>query len=440
MTDNPADSPADTPSPMLSVKHWKSRLVFWTGAILVGLVAVGFAEASEFAAHMFKKLAAVAPWAPLIVSPAGLLLVTWLTIRFFPGAQGSGIPQTIATLDTRGQALRDSLLSLKIAFGKILLTIMGLFSGASIGREGPTVHVGAAIMHSMGRFAHFPPHYLERGLILAGGAAGISAAFNTPLAGIVFAIEEMSRSFEERNSGTVITAVIIAGITAVVLQGNYDYFGTSTATFNVGGTDWLAVIACGLVGGLLGGAFSYLLIRGSRWMAPFHQSKPLRIALIAGLAIGVLGYLSGGVTYGTGYDEARQLLTNTGQIDASYPFSKFLATVVSYLSGIPGGIFAPSLATGAGVGANMASLFSSIPFETVVILGMTAYFAGVVQAPLTAMVIVMEMTSNQAMMLPIMATAFIAYGASRLVCREPIYRALACAFLEKADTQKKGND
>ncbi len=421
---------------LLSVRHIKSRLVFWSGAVLVGLTAVGFAIASEHAAHSFRRLVALAPWAPLIVSPAGLLLVTWMTRRFFPGAQGSGIPQTIATLDTRGQALRDSLLSIRIAIGKILLTLMGLLSGASIGREGPTVHIGAAIMHTAGRLAHFPPHYLERGLILAGGAAGISAAFNTPLAGIVFAIEEISRSFEERNSGTVITAVILAGVTAVVIQGNYTYFGSTSVSFDMSSGAWLAVLVCGVAGGLLGGGFSSLLIRGSRWLAPWHLRRPYRIALLCGLSLGVIGWLSGGLSYGTGYDEARLLVTGEGRLDWSYPVTKLFATVASYLSGIPGGIFAPSLATGAGFGAVIADWFPHIAFSAVVILGMTGYFAGVVQTPLTAMVIIMEMTDSQSMLLPIMATAFIAYGVSRLVCREPIYRALAWAFLENQQQKK----
>jgi H+/Cl- antiporter ClcA len=421
---------------LLTVRHLKSRLVFWTGAVLVGLAAVAFAIASEHAVELFKKLVALAPWAPLIVSPLGLILVTWLTRRFFPGAQGSGIPQTIATLDTRGQALRDSLLSIRIAIGKILLTILGLLSGASIGREGPTVHIGAAIMHSAGRLAHFPPHYLERGLILAGGAAGISAAFNTPLAGIVFAIEEISRSFEERNSGTVITAVILAGVTAVVIQGNYTYFGSTNVTIDMNSSAWLAALLCGIVGGLLGGGFSTLLIKGSRWVAPWHLRRPYRIALLCGLSIGILGWLSGGLSYGTGYDEARQLVTGENRLDWTYPISKLLATVASYLSGIPGGIFAPSLATGAGFGAIIAEWFPHIAFSAVVILGMTGYFAGVVQTPLTAMVIIMEMTNNQSMLLPIMATAFIAYGVSRMVCREPIYRALAWSFLETQEPAK----
>ncbi len=421
-----------TSKELISPQAWRGRLVFWTGAILVGLAAVLFAEGSDYAYHLHKQLMAISPWATLILAPAGLVLIAWLNRKLFPGAQGSGIPQAIAAIEMTNSSYRRSLLTFRIAIGKILLTLMGLSCGASIGREGPSVHIGAAIMFSLGRLAKLPSEYLERGLILAGGAAGISAAFNTPLAGIIFAIEEMSRSFEQRSSGTLLTAVVIAGITAVALLGNYTYFGVSNATLDLVSSAWLAVFAVSIAGGVAGGLFSLFLIRGSRWIAPWHNRRPLMIAAICGVTIAIIGLVSGGTSYGTGYDEARILVTGEGDLDGSYAFFKILATIASYLSGIPGGIFAPSLATGAGIGDNMARLFTSIPADAIVIIGMVAYFSAVVQAPITSIVIVMEMTANQTLLLPIMAASFIAYVISRTICPEPIYRALALPFLELA--------
>lgn len=133
----------------------------------------------------------------------------------------------------------------------MLLACIGLAGGASVGREGPTVQVGAALLYNLRWLIRFPRHLMERGLIIAGGGAGVAAAFNTPLAGIVFAIEEMARSFEERSSGTLLTAVIIAGLTAVYVQGNYTYFGSSHAAVS-GASGWLGVLFCGLAGGVLG--------------------------------------------------------------------------------------------------------------------------------------------------------------------------------------------
>ena len=413
---------------LLCPDAWKIRILFWSGAVIVGLVATGFALSTEFVDHSFHQLIQSSPYLPLVICPLGLMLVSWMTRRFFPGSQGSGIPQSIAALQMIDHTSRSAVLSFRIAFGKILLTLIGLLSGASIGREGPTVHIGAAIMFSLGRFAKFPHHYMDKGLILAGGAAGIAAAFNTPLAGILFAVEEMGRSFEERTSGVLLTAVFIAGITAISIQGNYTYFGSTDASLETS-QFLLPIIVCGLVGGLLGGLFSTILIQGSRRIAPLMKRRPLVIAAVCGLGIAIVGLLSGNTVYGTGYEEAQALITGTSTAPDGYPAYKMLATVFSYLSGIPGGIFAPSLAAGAGVGAELTHWLPGIPASAIIILGMVGYFTGVVQTPITAFVIVMEMTDNHDLLLPLMATAFIAYGTSRLVCPTPIYRILALGFL-----------
>lgn len=413
---------------LLSPDAWKIRLIFWAGAVLVGLVASGFAISTVYAEDGFHQLLVYGDWIPFILCPLGLVLVSWLTRKIFPGSQGSGIPQSIAALQLTEHTSRTVLLSFRIAFGKILLTLVGLFSGASIGREGPTVHIGAAIMFSLGRFAKFPHHYMDRGLILAGGAAGIAAAFNTPLAGIIFAVEEMGRSFEERTSGVLLTGVFIAGITAVAIQGNYTYFGSTSAGLETS-TILVPILVCGIVGGLLGGLFSTVLIQGSRRLAPLVGRRPVIVAIVCGLGIACVGFLSGNTAYGTGYLEASAIITGTSTVPDSYPFMKMLATAFSYLSGIPGGIFAPSLATGAGVGAEIASWMPSLPVSAIIILGMVGYFTGVVQTPITAFVIVMEMTDNHDLLLPLMATALVAYATSRLVCPEPIYRELAKQFL-----------
>jgi H+/Cl- antiporter ClcA len=143
--------------------------------------------------------------------------------------------------------------------------------------------------------------------------------------------------------------------------------------------------------------------------------------------------LSGGAAHGTGYLEAKQIVSCAGVESCSasadfglmYPLYKMLATMATYLTTIPGGLFAPSLASGAGLGADLATLFPAEMASTIVILGMIGYFTGVVQTPITAFVIVMEMTDNQELVLAMMATALIASGASKLICKKPIYEALA---------------
>src|SRR5665811_652545 len=203
--------PFEFPQPVCAmIRSWKRRIVFWSGAISVGLVAILFAVACDWANGVFLKLLAISPYLPLLITPLGLVLIVVITTKYFPGSQGSGIPQVIASLDpNESSKIRVQVLSLRVTIGKIILTVMGLICGTSVGREGPTVQIGASIMHKLGSLARFPKHDLEKGLILAGAAAGVAAAFNTPLAGIVFAIEEMSRSFEEHNSTTILMTVII---------------------------------------------------------------------------------------------------------------------------------------------------------------------------------------------------------------------------------------
>ena len=417
------------------ILDWKRRLVFWSGAVAVGVVAILLAIASEQANLQFHKLVAISPYLPLIVTPIGLMLVVVLTRKVFPGSQGSGIPQTIAALDPKEtHKVRDQVLSLRVAVGKLGLTVMGLFVGSSVGREGPTVQIGAAIMHSLGKYARFPRHDLEKGLILAGGAAGVAAAFNTPLAGIVFAIEEMSRSFEEHNSSTILMTVIIAGITSLALLGNYSYFGRTSDALAFG-REWDVVILCGIAGGLLGGVFSRALIEFNKGltgqMGAWMRAKPIAFAAVCGVLLALIGLASENTTYGSGYIEAKSLIDGSAELPESYGLLKMAATVVSYVSGIPGGIMAPTLSAGAGFGANIAHFFTSVPAGAAIVLGMVAYFAGVTQAPITAFVIVMEMTGNHDMLLPLMAAAFIAKICSRLVCPTPLFHTLAKDFLQK---------
>jgi H+/Cl- antiporter ClcA len=409
---------------------------FWVGAVLVGAAAIVFAWAADVAGHVFQDLVAGRPWVPFILTPAGLLISVLLTRTIFPGAQGSGIPQVIASLHMTSNVLVDRTLSVRIAVGKVLLTVVGLACGASIGREGPTVQISATIMHTIGRVLRLPREDAYRAMVLGGGAAGIAAAFNTPLAGVVFAIEELSHSFEARTSGRVLTAVIISGITAAATVGTYSYFG-STSSALPWGAGWIAILACGIGGGLAGGCFSSILVWFARGvpgaLGRAIARHPLIFAVCCGLGIAALGTVSGGATFGTGYAQARGLVDSTGTVPDGFFVLKFGASVLSYISGIPGGIFAPSLAVGAGLGHVIASFIPAAPSGAVVLLGMVAYFAGVVQAPITATIIVMEMTQDGQVTVPLMAAALLGYLASRLVCPKPIYAALAEGFQAAAE-------
>ena len=420
---------------LLSLRLWVRHMLFWGGAVGVGLAATAFALSSDYAHELFRQVVTVSPWLPLLVTPLTLAGVAALTQRYFKGAEGSGIPQTIAAIRMAEDSKRDAVLSLRLAAAKMLLTCVGLAGGASVGREGPTVQVGAALLYNLRWLVRFPRHLMERGLIVAGGGAGVAAAFNTPLAGIVFAIEEMARSFEERSSGTLITAVIIAGLAAVYVQGNYTYFGATSATLS-GASGWLGVLLCGMAGGLLGGGFSRLVLAFSKHGLPgragmYMRAHPVAFAGACGLALALIGLASGSAVYGSGYTEARHLLEGSGEVSAAYGLWKMLATFVSFISGIPGGLFAPSLSAGAGLGQAVAGLTDPSDAGALIVIGMAAYFAGVVQAPITAFVIVMEMTDNHAMVVPLMLATLLATAVSRVVCPRPLYKALANNYLAR---------
>ncbi len=317
---------------------WQSRLVFWVGAIAIGLVSVAFAKASDWASDAFHHVTHAGPYAfliPLALTPAGFALSAWLAFRYFPNSQGSGIPQAIAARHFHDAESRNFLLSLKLAAAKIVLTIFGIFCGGSIGREGPTVQVGASIMLQAARIGGVVQ---ARGLILAGSAAGIAAAFNTPLAGIVFAIEEMSRNFEIRANGAVLTAVILSGLAALGLLGDYNtYFGSTHDVMN-GMKDWWLVLLCGIGGGAFGALFSTavlrLTIRLKRWRQAAPVPRLIAIAAGFGFLVALIGIVSGGLTFGTGYNQARAALQGT-PLPPLFFVEKLAATFLCTMSGIP---------------------------------------------------------------------------------------------------------
>jgi chloride channel protein, CIC family len=410
--------------------RWQQRGLFVLGGIAVGGVAVGFASLADYAQQSFARFVSSGFLWPLLVTPTGFVLAVFAASRFFAGSQGSGIPQAIAAHRVADARVRQRLVSLRAAAGKIALTTFGLLCGASTGREGPTVQIGAALMFAAGRLS---PRK-QAGLIVAGAAAGVAAAFNTPIAGIIFGIEELTRTFERRTSGLIIATVVAAGSVSLVLVGNYTYFGTTAGMLH-GTVAWLAIPLCGVVGGLLGGVFSRIVIaaaRGAGRIGAVAQHRPIAFAAACGLVVAVAGILAGGSTYGTGYDQVKNALAGEQSLGALFTPLKFLATLCSSLSGIPGGIFSPSLAIGAGIGADLAQLFSNADLGAMMLLGMVAYLAGVVQAPITAFVIVTELTNNRAMLTPLMMTALIAYGTARLICPDGIYHALARTLFARA--------
>ena len=413
-------------------KRWWRRVLFVAGGLCVGGAAVLMAKLADGAQSLFHVAIAHWPLLPLALTPFGFALSALLTKTVFRGAGGSGIPQVIAARTMDAGSARHDLVSLRVAFGKILCLLLGLLCGGSIGREGPTVQVGASIMNFIG---HWTPAIDRSALLLAGAAAGIAAAFNTPLAGIVFGIEELSRSFESRTSGLVIGCVVAAGVTSLGIVGDYNYFGTTAATLPLG-RGWIAVLLCGVLGGLGGGLFGLGMLLPRRLPGAIGRwivDNMIFFAALCGLGVALCGLVASGI-HGTGYDEAAALVHGDHVATASFPLAKFAASLLSAVSGIPGGLFAPSLAVGAGIGSSFGPLFPTTLPSALAIIGMVAYLAGVLQTPITSFVIVSEMTQDHAMVIPLMVAALIATAVSRLVNPHGLYHALAEAFVPAAST------
>jgi H+/Cl- antiporter ClcA len=268
----------------------------------------------------------------------------------------------------------------------------------------------------------------DHGLLIAGGAAGIAAAFNTPLGGVMFAIEELSKNPNKRSNGLVLAAIVLSGLMAVSIYGNASYFGVIRIE-NLSTALLLPALLVSITSGVLGGLFSRLLLvslagTSNDWFSRFRGKSPVVFAAACGLLIVVMGLTSSGSTFGSGYAHTRALLENQGEDFYLYVPFKFIATWLTTWSGVPGGIFAPSLAIGGALGRDIAQITSYVNAPTLIALGMAGFLAAVTQAPLTAFIIVMEMVDGHALVLSLMTCAMVSSGVSRLISA-PLYASLA---------------
>ena len=418
---------------LLAGRQWFDRAIVLAYAAVTGLFVVGFTLLAEAALHGFRQ---VEHWGhygrylTLLWTPALTVAVLWWARRYVPGALGSGIPQVVRALDDEVTSSQQAwLASLRVSLHKIGLVSGGLLAGLSIGREGPTVQVGAGVMVHARRWLSPQSGLDAHDLMVAGAAAGIAAAFNTPLGGIVFALEQLSRRRGISHSSLVIASIVLAGLVAVAVFGNETYFGR----LRVQQMSWSLLVPGLLVAvlaGLAGGLFARLIIvsvrglpdRFSRW----RSQHPLRFAAGCGLAVAVIGLATGGATAGAGYATTRSLLEGQGDLPGVYTLLKFCATWLSAWSGVPAGVFAPSLAVGAGIGNDVALFWGVGKDEAIplIALGMAGFLAATTGGPITAFIIVMEMVSGQAMVLSLMACALLSSGVARLVT-QPMYQELA---------------
>ncbi|MEO8502408.1 MAG: H(+)/Cl(-) exchange transporter ClcA [Acidobacteriota bacterium] len=398
--------------------------------LIAGLVAVLFRRTLDVADvwrnAFFTAAHAMRTWGlPLAIVTCALIagLAVWLVRRFAPEASGSGIPQVKAVLHRLRSMDWRRVLVVKFIGGTL-----GIGTGLALGREGPTVQMGAAVGQMISRWLRVTPR--ERlTLIAAGAGAGLAAAFNAPLAGVIFVLEELRRDF----SPGILTAGFVASVTADLVT---RFLIDQTPVFHVASSPVPALsslplfVVLGLAAGLVGVCFNRGLL-GTLNVFSRLREWPFVAGSLVGAAVGITGWYLPDVLGGGGAI-VQQTLAGKVALTAlpALLLIRFALTMGSYSSGAAGGIFAPLLVIGAQLGLMIGLVgqqwFPAIQAQPVAfaVVGMGALFAAIVRAPLTGIVLILEMTENYSLMLPLLVACFVAYLFADVLRDQPIYEAL----------------
>ncbi len=419
-----------------ATRQFYSDFPYWIAAFLTGLIAVGYAELIDWAERTAMDFFDLYPYSLLLTGPLCFVAGWYLVFRFAPDAKGSGIPQVMVAIETQENSndvsFRENLLGLRTLTTKIFSSILIVMGGGAVGREGPTIQIAASVFHFVNRFSkklslsvnyHF-------GLI-AGGAAGIAAAFNTPLGGLVFAIEELATSHFNRFKTSLISGVIISGLVAQGLAGTYLYLGyPAIAHLGSGFGMWALAIGglSGYFGALFGKLLYYLSIKKKQITNPKHLAL---FAAACGLILAISILYFDKRTAGPGREVVLNLLFKDASVgDLKLAVVRFFAPIVTYLSGGAGGIFAPSLAAGGAIGACLANWFHPAAINIFILLGMIGFLAGVTRAPFTSFVLVLEMTDRHSAIFPMMIAAISASLVARIVDPHSFYEYIKREYLQ----------
>jgi H+/Cl- antiporter ClcA len=314
---------------------------------------------------------------------------------------------------------------------KFLSSLVCVLGGGAIGREGPTIQIAASIFYSLGMpFRRIWPTLSHQSLLVAGGSAGIAAAFNTPLGGIVFAVEELSQQHFHRFKTFLISAVIVAGLVAQWLLGPYLYLGyPRLAPISFSALPWASVV--GVLGGIAGACFGRCIV----WTARFNFLKPsgrVKLAILVGLLTALSGWLFGSEVLGSGSGLVTRVLFQEAdkQVDAWTLVGRFFNPIMACAVGGATGLFGPSLSAGAAIGAWFAQVTASPYPNLSVLLGMTAFLSGMTRAPFTAFVLVLEMTDRHSAIFPLMMASLLASLVAKLVDGKSYYERRCEAYLQ----------
>ncbi|MEO5668018.1 MAG: chloride channel protein [Bdellovibrionota bacterium] len=412
-------------------------LPFWIAASVVGFVATGYAETFLATDHFLTDLLAQHPSAIWWLSPLAFVL-GWSVIHYFSqGAAGSGIPQVHAVFDIEdrskySQSIRR-LLGARVWVSKIVSSLLGCLGGGSMANEGPTIQIASGISYSIGkRFQKIWPQLQSDVFIVAGAGAGVAAAFNTPLGGIVYSIEEFSSVHLHRFKTVLLTGVIISGFIAQWLVGSYLYLGfprIEPITMSM----YPFIILLSLVGGWLGALMGDLVVRIAKFrdMALKKTWQKYLTAIAMGLLIAVLYTYVNPRIVGGGRSVVVDMLFNGSENPSSLSLviSRFIGPLITYLSGVAGGFFAPALAAGGSLGGYFGNLVDPVHNNLYILLGMIAFMSGMTHLPFTSFILVLEMTDRHSAIFPMMMAAILAQASSRLINSHNLYERMKPSFL-----------
>ena len=403
-------------------------LPYQVSAVLTALVAVGYTKLFHAMEDANLALLAYDPRLIFLSAPLSFLAAWFLVMRFAPLAGGSGIPQLMAAIEVATDKKRDAswrFLNMRIILVKIASSLTMVLGGGAIGREGPTLQIAGSIYRTVHKLLPpFWPRVSRQIMMITGGAAGLSAAFNTPLGGIVFAVEELTKTHIAQFRTAVLTAVILSGMTAQWLLGPYLMLGypkLQPATFSF----MYKILFIALIAGAMGAIFC----RGLIVFDKFRRSLKGRVgqaafALACALLFATTVWYLGPHAIGSGHLLLEEyLFAEEVSSSAQNVGARILGPLFSFSAGGAGGIFAPSLAAGAAIGGWIAPLFdpSRGQFNLLVLAGMTAFLTGVTRSPFTSAILVLEMTDRHSAIFQLMYAAMVGFLISYAIDRKSYY-------------------
>ena len=389
-----------------------------------GLVVVAFILLTgRLAARMYPPGASA--WRRVLVPTAGALVTGFLLARYFPNARGSGIPQTKFAI-----FINDGYISMRTVLGKFFCCSASLASGIALGREGPSVQIGAGIASVLGRHFGISRETLKA-LLPVGCSAALAAAFNTPIAAVLFSLEEILGDMHAPVLGSIVISSATSWMVLHLILGDEPLFRVPAYQL-VNPVEFGVYAVLGVVGGLGSVAFVKLLLNLRKWFLRLPKSTVWIQPVVGGLTVGLMGWFLPEVL-GVGYDYVERVLDGDMAVKtvALLAVMKIIATATCYSSGNAGGIFGPSLFIGAMIGGTVGSVAHSLlPGITAnpgayALVGMGTAFAGIVRTPLTSVIMIFEMTRDYSIIVPLMISNLISFFVSYRLQHQPIYEALA---------------